>query len=51
MNLDTIGKGIKKYRLAKKLRQEDLAEKVGLSANYSGLTVPLIVTHPTHLKA
>ncbi len=37
MNLDTIGKGIKKYRLAKKLRQEDLAEKVGLSANYIGM--------------
>lgn len=37
MNLDTIGNGIKKYRIAKKLRQEDLAEKVGLSANYIGM--------------
>ena len=37
MNLDTIGKNIKKYRLAKKLRQEDLAEKTDLSTNYIGM--------------
>lgn len=37
MKLDTIGKNIRKYRLAKKFRQEDLAEKVGLSANYIGM--------------
>ena len=37
MKLDTIGKNIRKYRLAKKLRQEDLAEKAGLSANYIGM--------------
>lgn len=37
MNLDTIGKNIKKYRLEKKLRQEDLAEKTDLSTNYIGM--------------
>ena len=37
MNLDTIGKNIKQYRLAKKLRQEDLAEKTDLSTNYIGM--------------
>ena len=37
MNLNTIGKNIKKYRLAKKLRQEDLAEKTDLSTNYIGM--------------
>lgn len=37
MKLDTIGKNIRKFRLAKKLRQEDLAEKTGLSANYIGM--------------
>ncbi len=37
MKLDTIGKNIRKYRLIKKLRQEDLAEKTGLSANYVGM--------------
>ena len=34
MKLATIGKNIRKYRLMKKLRQEDLAEKAGLTANY-----------------
>jgi len=33
MKLGTIGKNIRKYRLAKKLRQEDLAEKTGLTAD------------------
>lgn len=37
MKLDTIGKNIRKFRLDKKLRQEDLAEKAGLSANYIGM--------------
>lgn len=37
MKLDTIGKNIRMFRLAKKLRQEDLAEKTGLSANYVGM--------------
>lgn len=36
-NLDTIGKHIRKYRIGKKLRQEDLAEKTGLSSNYIGM--------------
>ena len=36
MKLATIGKNIRKYRLMKKLRQEDLAEKAGLTANYIG---------------
>ncbi len=37
MNLDSIGKNIRKYRLAKKLRQEDLAEITNLSNNYIGM--------------
>lgn len=37
MKLATIGKNIRKYRLLKKLRQEDLAEKAGLTANYIGM--------------
>lgn len=37
MKLDTIGKNIRKFRLAKKFRQEDLAEKTGLTANYIGM--------------
>lgn len=37
MQFDTIGKNIRKYRLEKKLRQEDLAEKTGLSTNYIGM--------------
>ena len=37
MKLDTIGKNIRKFRLVKKLRQEDLAEKTGLTANYIGM--------------
>ena len=35
--LDSIGKNIRKYRLAKKLRQEDLAERAELSTNYIGM--------------
>ena len=34
MQLDTIGKNIRKYRLMKKFRQEDLAERAGLTTNY-----------------
>ena len=37
MQLDTIGKNIRKYRLAKNMRQEDLAEAIGLSSNYIGM--------------
>ena len=37
MNLKTIGKRIKKYRTQSKLRQEQLAEKTGLSTNYIGM--------------
>lgn len=36
MGFDSIGKNIRKYRLMKKLRQEDLAEKADLSTNYIG---------------
>lgn len=36
MELESIGKNIRKFRQARKLRQEDLAEKVGLSVNYAG---------------
>ena len=37
MKLDSIGRNIRKYRLAKNLRQEDIAEKSGLSTNYIGM--------------
>ncbi len=37
MKLDTIGANMRKYRLAQKLRQEDLAEMTGLSPNYIGM--------------
>ena len=37
MKLDSIGQYIRKYRLSRKLRQEDLAEKTGLSPNYIGM--------------
>ena len=36
MNFASIGQNIRKYRLAKNMRQEDLAEKAGLSINYVG---------------
>lgn len=36
MELNSIGKNIRKYRLSKNLRQEDLAELAGLSTNYVG---------------
>lgn len=32
-----IGKNIRKYRIMRKLRQEDLAEKTGLTPNYIGM--------------
>ena len=56
MKLDTIGKNIREYRLAKKLRQEDLAEKAGLSANYIGMVergekIPSLETFITILNA
>lgn len=37
MKYDTIGKNIRKYRLAKKMNQDELAEKVELSQNYIGM--------------
>ncbi len=37
MNLDTIGKNIRQFRNGKKMSQEDLAEKAGLSSNYIGM--------------
>lgn len=36
MELSTIGKNIRNVRKAKKMRQEDLAERTGLSVNYIG---------------
>ena len=36
MELESIGKNIRKFRLMRNLRQEDLAEKAGLSINYVG---------------
>ena len=37
MKLYCIGKHIRKYRLERKMRQEDLAEKTELSVNYIGM--------------
>lgn len=37
MNLSTIGKRIRKFREAKGWRQEDFAEKIGLSVTYTGM--------------
>lgn len=37
MQMDSIGRNIRKYRQQKNMRQEDLAEKAGLSVNYIGM--------------
>lgn len=37
MKYESIGKNIRKYRLDKKMRQEDLAEQTGLSTTYIGM--------------
>lgn len=37
MNTSSIGKRIRKYREAKGWRQEDFAERVGLSVTYTGM--------------
>ena len=37
MNASTIGKRIRKCREAKGWRQEDFAEKIGLSVTYTGM--------------
>ena len=37
MNTSSIGKRIRKYREAKGYRQEDFAEKLGLSVTYTGM--------------
>ena len=37
MNTSSIGKRIRKYREAKGWRQEDFAERIGLSVTYTGM--------------
>lgn len=37
MQMESIGRNIRRYRLQKKMRQEDLAETAGLSTNYIGM--------------
>lgn len=37
MDLSSVGKNIRKYRLEKKIMQETLAEMCDLSANYIGM--------------
>lgn len=54
MKLDTIGKNIRKFRLARKLRQEDLAEKTDLTTNYIGMVergekIPSLETFITNM--
>ena len=36
MELESIGRNIRKFRHLRELRQEDLAEMTGLSTNYIG---------------
>lgn len=52
---ESIGKNIRKYRLEKNLRQEDLAERAGLSTNYIGMVergekIPALETFITILN-
>ncbi len=56
MRFDTVGKNIRKYRISKKMRQEDLAEKAGLSVTYIGMVeraekVPSVETLVSILNA
>ncbi len=56
MKLDSIGRNIRKYRLSKHLRQEDLAELAELSTNYIGLVergkkIPSLLTFIEILNA
>ena len=56
MALDSIGKNIRKYRLEQKMRQEDLAERTGLSTNYIGMVergekIPALETFISILNA
>ena len=37
MKYQSIGRNIRKYRLERKLKQDELAEKAGLSSNYIGM--------------
>lgn len=37
MSISSIGKRIRKYRESKGWRQEDFAEKIGLSVTYTGM--------------
>lgn len=37
MNYNVIGKNIRTYRIAKKLSQQELGERVGLSTTYIGM--------------
>lgn len=37
MNIGSVGKHIREYRVLRKLNQDDLAEKTGLSPNYIGM--------------
>ncbi len=56
MKMDSVGKNIRKYRNSKKMRQEDLAEKAGLSVTYIGMVeraekIPSIETFVAILNA
>lgn len=37
MKYETIGLNMRRFRIEKNLRQEDIAERTGLSANYIGM--------------
>lgn len=37
MNLESVGRNIRRFRLEQHLRQNDLAQRAGLTANYIGM--------------
>ena len=51
MELESIGRNIRKFRLMRNLRQEDLAEMAGLSINYVGEKIPSLETFIVLLNA
>ena len=56
MKMTSIGQHIRQYRLERNIRQEDLAEKTGLSVNYVGMVersekIPALETFITILNA
>lgn len=56
MEFSSVGRNLRRFRLEKKLRQEELAERTGLSTNYIGMIertekIPSLETFITILNA